>query len=210
MNPTIKPNFNNLNQQPAGYMWCDENNYIYKELSHYLDKKFQKHSRLLVIRLDLSFIEGSRGQWNAYCARDQFKRFMNNRRMIGLIDNEVGFAWTLEFGKDKGFHYHLILLFNGARSQQDQKIGHAIGTYWMNDINNGLGTYYCSNDDKTMFQAKGQLGIGMIHRHDETARANLLSIASYLAKDDPLIKPMLPSDGGRFRTFGKGAVRKST
>lgn len=189
--------------------WCDENNYVYQQLAEYIDYKFKQYSRLLVIRLDLGFVDGTTCQWSAEDARANFQKFLNNRRMLALFKNEVGFAWVLECGPEKGFHYHLIFLFNGALSQQDQSIGHAIGQYWKNKINNGSGNYYCSNDNKVMFKEQGLLGIGMIHRSDEQARANLLSNVSYLAKDDELLQGMLPESSKRFRTFGKGEIPKN-
>lgn len=198
-----------INQYPQmniPCLWCDESNYAYRSMKEYLDYQFQDHSRLLIVRLDLGFIDNSIGKNNPEYTRDYLQRLLNNRRSLKIFNNLVGYMWSLEFGIDKGFHYHCIFIFDGARSQQDQTIGHAIGQYWMNSITHGTGTYYCSNDEKARFEAEGLLGVGMIHRHDQHKRSNLLSVASYIAKDDDLIKSMLPEGLKRFRTFGRGEV----
>ncbi|QLI80848.1 inovirus-type Gp2 protein [Chitinibacter fontanus] len=190
-------------------LWCDESNYIYQSIKEYIDYKFNLHSRLLIIRLDLGFKDNTTGQYNAEYARACLQKLMNNKRKLKLFSNERGYVWSLEYGQDKGFHFHCFFIFDGSSSQQDQTIGHAIGQYWVNIITQGTGSYYCSNDDKAKFEAEGTLGIGMIHRYEHHKRANLMSIASYLAKDDALIKPMLPESTKGFRTFGRGEMVNS-
>ena len=187
-------------------LWCDEQSYHYQSLKNYLEYQFDTRSRLLVVRLDLSFVYGSLGQNDAYTARDYFQRLMNNKRNLSITKTMVGYAWSMEFGIDKGFHFHCIFIFDGARSQQDLTLGHALGQYWTENITNGTGTYYCSNHDKARFEAEGLLGIGMIQRHEYDKRNNLLSIASYLVKEDQLLSTVLPEGDNRIRTFGKGEM----
>lgn len=197
---------NNQYPNPTHQLWCDEQSYHYQSLKNYLDYQFDTHSRLLVVRLDLGFVYGSLGQNDAYSARDYFQRLMNNKRNLNISKTMVGYIWSMEFGITKGFHFHCIFLFDGAQSMYDQKLGHALGQYWTEKITNGTGTYYCSNDDKARFEAEGQLGIGMIHRHDYDKRSNLLNIASYLVKEDQLLSTVLPEGDKRIRTFGKGEM----
>lgn len=200
------PQVNNQYPDQILPLWCDEKSYHYQSLKNYLDYQFDTRSRLLVVRLDLGFLFGSLGQNDASSARDYFQRLMNNKRNLSITKTMIGYAWSMEFGADKGFHFHCIFLFDGARSMYDQKLGHALGQYWIEKITHGTGTYYCSNDDKEKFEAEGLLGIGMIHRHDYDKRNNLLGIASYLVKEDPLLSTVLPEGDKRFRTFGKGEM----
>jgi hypothetical protein len=51
------------------------------------------------------------------------------------------------------------------------------------------------------------VGIGMISRNDMQKRNNLLYVASYLVKIDPLRQQALPESMKRFRTFGRGEMR---
>ena len=206
-NPLLNNNEDNQDKIPC--LWCDEENRKYQSLKGYLDYQFSRRSRLLVVRLDLGFIPGSLGQNHAGHARDCFKHFMNNKRQLDITKSMVGYAWALEFGIEKGCHYHCIFLFDGARSQQDLSLAHAIGQYWIESITNGTGTYFCSNDNKARFEAEGTLGVGMIHRNDHDKRTNLLNVASYLVKGDEHLQAVLPEGEPNIRTFGKGGMPKN-
>lgn len=181
-----------------------EHNYL--SMVSYIDQLFSKHSRLLIIRVDLMFRDNTQGQYDAEFSRVCFQRLLNNSRRNRIFDNMVGYVWALEYGQNRGFHYHCLFIYNGSRSQQDITIGHEIGRYWMDMITEGTGTYYVSNDRKAYFEQQGTLGIGMIHRHDAVRRENLIRSASYLLKDDGLIQQMLPESHRRFRTFGRGEI----
>jgi len=188
-------------------LWCDESSHNFLSLKEYFDYKFTQHSRLLVVRLDLKFQSGSFGQNDAWHAKDCFQRFLNNIRVLKITENLVGYAWAMEYGPNTGFHYHCFFLFDGARSQQDIKLGRELGWYWVETITQGTGLFYCSNDDKGIFEANNTLGIGMIHRDDQIKRAHLLGIASYIVKDNGLPSAVLPEGCTNFRTFGKGTSR---
>lgn len=51
-----------------------------------------------------------------------------------LFDNRVGYVWKLEYGIDKGFHYHMMI--------QDINIAKMIGEYWAAVITHYRGLYY--------------------------------------------------------------------
>lgn len=195
------------NTNPSAGNWEIASAHNYQSMTDYLDSLFDRHARLLVVRLDLYFSEGSAGHLYVEHTRACFARLMNNLRSChSFIKNKLGYIWRLEFGQDRGFHYHCIFIFNGAKSQQDQSLGHAIGQYWRDVITEGTGTYHCCNDFKADYQRQGNLGIGMIHRNDLEMRYHLFKTASYLMKPDPLIKSMLPAELKRVRTFGRGEL----
>lgn len=197
----------NLSINPSWNYQEDSNNY--QSLIGYINRLFDKRSRLLVIRIDLSFSIGAAGQYDAEHARECFSKFMNNRRCNGIFRNEIGYAWALEWAQDRGFHYHFLFFFDGHESQQDITIGHRIGQYWRDVITQGTGYYHCSNDDKENLERMGYpVGIGMIHRNDHGLRENLLRMATYMLKEEaegmPQLRSVLPESLRRFRTFGHG------
>lgn len=181
-------------------------------LLSYIGDLINMRSRLLVIRVDLSFRMYSQGSYNAEYAREQFNRFMNSRRRNSIFNNEIGYAWALEFGHEgheesagKGFHYHCIFFFDGHKSNHDILIGHQIGEYWMRTVSDGTGVYYCSNPDKDELRRKGfPVGIGMIHRNNQDEVNAMLHMATYLLKNESKIHPYLPEGMRGFRTFGRG------
>ncbi|SFN45168.1 Protein of unknown function [Formivibrio citricus] len=188
------------------WSFSDSNNL--RSTMKYIDHLFQKRSRLLAIRIDLSFRAGTEGQYNAELAREYFSRFMNNRRNNSIFANEMGYIWAMEWGPERGFHYHCIFFYDGHASQQDITIGSRIGSYWINEITQGTGYFSCSNDNKSELERKGfPVGIGMIHRNDVGMRENLAWIATYLIKNETNIRAVLPESLKRFRTFGHGEIK---
>lgn len=180
----------------------------HQSLVQYVNSLFEKRSRLLVIRIDLSFSVGAAGQYDAEHARECFGRFINNRRCNDIFKNEIGYVWALEWATERGFHYHCIFFFDGHESQQDITIGHRIGQYWRDIITQGMGYYHCSNNDKVKLEMRGlPVGIGMIHRDDQAKRTALLACSTYLLKEGMSLRAVLPEYLRRFRTFGRGETR---
>ncbi|MBS0352708.1 MAG: inovirus-type Gp2 protein [Proteobacteria bacterium] len=181
----------------------------YLGLCRYIDRLFEKHSRLIVIRLDLGF--GKEHRWpNGLRSPVTFEeaigcreRLFNNRRCNRIFKHMVGYAWKLEYGLDKGFHYHLLLLFDGSKRQQDVTIAMEIGEYWEKVITNGKGVYWNCNGNKQTYKA---CGIGRINRSDIELRATLKEkVAIYLTKVDVILKLVMP-DG--HRSYNRGGMPK--
>lgn len=208
-----------MNTQPQQYFnqerfasvqsWEYEEGNNYHSLMQYIDDLVNTYSRLLVIRIDLSFKEGSRGQYDVVYASECLRDLLNKSRRNSIFGNRVGYAWGLEFGTQRGFHYHFIFFYNGHKSQQDITIGHAIGAYWRDCITDGEGNYYCTNADTSGLERAGlPNGIGMIHRDNQEQVDCMRWMATYLIKiaDDSgvSLKSVLP-DGLRVRTFDHGA-----
>lgn len=115
--------------------------------------------------------------------------------------NLVGYVWKLEYGEDKGFHFHMIFFLDGSKHQEDISIAQSIGELWKNDITHGHGVYWNCNASKKKFEKNNRIATGKIHYNDKEKRNNLERMATYLIKPDYFVKTVLP-DGAR--TFGKG------
>ncbi len=181
----------------------------YQGLCKYLDGLFSRYSRLIVIRLDLGF--GKEHGWpNGLRSPITFddaigcrERLFKNRRRNRIFKHMVGFAWKLEYGLDKGFHYHLLLLFDGSKRQQDVKIAMEIGEYWKREITSGNGVYWNCNANKGAYK---DCGVGRIGRNDIELRAVLKDkVALYLTKLDVILKLAMPDD---HRSYGRGCMPK--
>lgn len=181
----------------------------YQGLKAYIDSLFVKYSRILVVRLDVGYrvnfcspiasvgmsYEDVRGH------RDSLFQYLKRKDVPGLI----GYVWKLEYGLFKTYHYHLLLFFDGAKSQQDITIAKEIGEYWIHDVTRGAGIYYNCNVNKADYERLGILGVGMISHNDSSLRKGLATVAAYLTKVDYFVR-MLGLKGGR--CFGKGSRPK--
>ncbi|RMV39816.1 hypothetical protein ALP12_101966 [Pseudomonas savastanoi pv. phaseolicola] len=187
-------------------------NKAYKGLRDLIDALFDRYSRLLVVRLDL-------GYRNKYCApagllnvgyedakkhREDLLKYFRLKMSPAI----VGYAWKLEYGLDKTYHYHFLLFFDGAKSHQDIVIAKAVGDHWSNCVTDGKGIYYNCNASKAEYKARGILGIGMIGHDDLDLRNGLTTAAAYLTKVDLFVR-MVISEGGRcFGKSGKPKLKK--
>ena len=187
----------------------------YRSLLNYIDNLFQRHGRLLVLRVDLTYrkdvdnrflndIENWEKCWQAKKDREHLFRNMRSNK---LFNHLLGYAWKLEFGSSKGWHYHTFFFFDGSKLQHDVHLANMIGEYWVNVITQGRGLSFNCNLKKDDYK---HLGIGMINHYDTELIANLKNqVASYLTKSDDYTRLKTQNmDIGR--TFGRSEIKLKT
>lgn len=179
------------------------------ELTKLIDRLFDHHSRILVVRIDLRYRKEVAKTVSLETAQFHRKLLLEDRRShTEVFAGLLGYAWGLEYGeREGGYHYHLLALYNGAERRDDISVGTAICDLW-DTITNGCGQCYISNYDKLKLESEGNLGIGMIHRDDFRLRVNLIEkVASYITKKcNALDVESGNTDSGNFRTFGKSRM----
>lgn len=152
-----------------------------KQISQYIDRLFDSYGRVLVLRQDFHYRVGIFPSMTRIKRdRDSLIRYLRDQQ-LGFI----GFIWRLEYGIDKGYHLHTVILLDANQVQRDIRLGYAIGAHWKDVITNGQGTHYNCNACKHDYR---NLGIGKIHWDDSERRANFESAVLYLAKADPLLE----------------------
>ena len=185
----------------------------YSGLLDYIDALFARYSRLLVLRIDFSY---GKGKFEIDDCKDRSERLdmlnlvseqigRHRTELLNYLKNKcpelgmVGYVWKLEYGKEKGHHYHMMFFLDGTKVRQDIVIAKLIGEHWNNTITQGAGVYYNCNGNKDRYKF---CGVGMINYYDAEKLSNLKEKAAvYLAKADLYISACMP--GGK-RTFGKG------
>lgn len=179
----------------------------YQGLLRYQRALSAKYARLLVLRLDLGYLKGS--FWPSMsdqvgvdypAVKEHRLRLMRylNKKLTGQC--MVGYALKLEYGLEKGYHYHLMVFLDGAKVREDVTISRLIGENWNADVTEGKGLYFNCNGFKGNYK---QCGIGMFHHSDLAMLEGLKKAALYITKTDALIQLVVP-DGDR--TFWKGIV----
>ena len=179
-----------------------------KSLEQYIDALFEKHSRMVVIRVDLAYETGFFGvrkdlpKYLAQVKEDWAK--MQGDLHRGLpIKGLLGFACKLEYGHLKGFHFHLLVFYSGAEHRKDIALATLIGEHWRQEITKGKGRYFNCNKKKATYRF---LGIGMINWFDKELVSNLKTeVAAYLVKTDYWLR----FSSGCGRSFFRGNMPKS-
>lgn len=176
-----------------------------RQLVRYVSQLTNHYSRLLFVRVDLSYLAD---QLENVTLDDFYEHVTKLRELISnkqtCFEHLQGYAWALEQGIDRSLHCHLLLIFNGAKRQNDVFIGKEVGKKWLNITDNTGNCYNCNNRKyKASFRERNLLGIGMIHRNNPLEVKNAIRVARYLVKPEkvnqhPVVK--LPN----MRTFGRG------
>ena len=208
---TLRTQLGTDQQRQAAARFKRNARYNHGAVLEYLEAWFSKHSKLLVLGIDLSygekakhFINGCPGKPYAAMAeeiqhhRRIFFKYLRNR----FKGEKVGYAWKLEYGLFKGFHCQVIILLNGDKHRDDVNLVKQLGQCWNTLITEGQGLHYNFNADKDDYAYPA---VGLLHACDLNKWTGLTHIARYLTKPDGYIKLELP---GNRRTFGKGNMPK--
>lgn len=176
-------------------------NRVFLRSKKYVDNLFEHYSKLLVIRIDLSYQTNKKHLITKNSLTEHREKLYKAINQHPLFKQCVGYMIKLEYGRHKGFHYHTLFFFNGQKVFKDIIIGKMIGEYWVDIITEGYGLYFNCNYQKERYR---ELGIGMINRKDQYLKAGLIKTIHYLCKVDKNIKIVIP---GLKRTFWRGAIK---
>lgn len=171
------------------------------EVSRYVDAVLERYARTCVIRVDLYYRAEAQARLRVERVFDDLRRLIAERERNLIFESETGYICRVEQGEDRGYHIHAAFFFNGAEVSADIHKAKRIGELWER-ITRGQGCYNNCNLDKDTYQDR--LGIGLIHRRDLNARANVHHAMRYLVKNDQHLR--LKPVGAR--CLRKGQVKK--
>lgn len=164
-----------------------------------LEELRRQYSKVLALRIDFGYIStfcpgvGFKGHAmtfeQAKLHRDKLLKFV---RKGPYSKHLAGYMWKMEYGFEKGYHFHMAFFFDGQKLSKDINIADAIGAYWKDEVTEGKGMYFNCNKKKEEYE---HCGIGTVSRTDDTKWAYLEEAMRYLTKVDLYL---------RFRA-GKGA-----
>lgn len=147
--------------------------------AQYLDALQEKHSKILIVRVDLAYSEKENVTLEQ--ANKDFNRLLNNRRgKPKIFEHNIGYTEIVEHTQKKGVHFHTAFIFDGQKVNKDQIKGEQLGVHWRDNITKGKGIYYnCNRNDYGE-----RHGIGMLDHKDAEKRKKADEALSYLCKDD--------------------------
>ena len=199
-----------LSQYQNDY-WNESNRFIQQEnqnrisLHQYLTKLTTHYSELLFVRVDLGYLE----EQQVYISIQDVQQHMSILRnrianQDGCFMGLLGYAWALEQGANKGYHCHLLLIYDPSKRQSDWYLADQVWQMW-NIITGNIGVHYNCNttDHKQKFMWNDRLGVGLIRRSHPQEVSNALNAAMYLVNPEKYaqhLRAKLP----RMRSFGTG------
>lgn len=174
-----------------------------KRIKQYASDLHDRHSRLLVVRVDLNYRMDYQHQIDIDDVYWHLEKMRKAKNGLQFFENVVGSAWCIEQGETRGYHIHAVYYFRGSKHQKDWYMAKQIGQLWER-ITQGLGTYHSCNThaEKAKYEQMGILGVGMIQRDNADACNNAINAVSYLSdndKDDQYLR-MKPKGRRAFAT----------
>lgn len=175
----------------------------------YVQQIIQDHHKVLIVRVDLGYLKESMFDISVhdfYRHTESLCKYLKDKN--GCFKHLLGYGLALEQGSSKGYHAHLMLIYNGSERYKDWFLANEVIHKWQT-ITDGLGYGMNNNtpERKEHFARRGLLGIGMIHRNQPLEFQNALNVASYLTQPEKYLQQMLVKPIGK-RTFFKGIYRE--
>lgn len=180
---------------------CDKN---HAECTAYINGLFDCYSRLVVLRIDLSYRKEIAESKTFKDIRNDLDKMRNNARRNKIFNGLEGYIFKIEYGLDKKIHAHTLLFLNGHKRLGSSDVHHAeaIGEYWKNTITEGDGTYWNCNAHKKQYRYNG---IGLVQHDDIEKRSYLIMAMKYLCKKTRQV--IKPRDKPQTKTLTKGDLR---
>lgn len=170
----------------------NEANRQYDDYCRYADSLFANRAKLLVLRVDLFYKKGHHNDIDILTITEDLNHLFENKRGNSIFDFMKGYIAKLQYGAEKGLHWHVLFFFDGSMRNNSSHIHLAelIGEYWIETITNGRGDYWNVNAYADRYDKLDRRGIGVIRWWEEPLRNNLKNLViQYLCKTDQFIKP---------------------
>ncbi|GJA84654.1 YagK/YfjJ domain-containing protein [Aeromonas caviae] len=172
-----------------------------QSLTEYVQGLFERHQKLLVLRIDLHYGKAYPEKDSADQLLDWFGRMLNNRRTNKIFKGMLGHAAKLEYAPRTGFHLHCMFIYNGSQHQYDVYLTERIGEYWRVFITRELGRYFNCSTIKNSYKS---VGIGLQHYSQGTEQPGLKRAIDYMTKSELLLRAR--EFGGTRRGFFRGVL----
>lgn len=125
--------------------------------------------------------------------RERFHRSIDRKLGTALR----GFAFCLEYGQHRRWHYHYLVFVDPSYTDDDVALVETFRKTWR-EVTDGQGELYNVNAHKNRHRYQA---VGFVDANDENVLVGLRAIASYFTLAGLYVQLKLPK---RVKTFGKG------
>lgn len=166
-----------------------------------------KYARLEVVRLDLSYRAGKYIDLEEFTdaladVKKDWEIFRQDLVSGVSLPRAVGFLAKLEYGLLSGFHFHIVVIYDGSCHREDITLAKMLGEHWCNHVvTGGEGRYYNCNRHKEDYR---YLGIGTLNYYDHSKYSALVNLVlEYMVKTDYVLASEAPGERIWFRSADK-------
>ena len=144
-----------------------------------------RHSRLLILRLDLYF----KPYFEVERANNEIDSFLRWLRSPAckrnLLPSYLGFLIKRENGLVRGMHWHVMIICKGNEQRSTDYLTRQLGEQWALRTRQGPGSYHNCYADRDRYEFNG---LGMLELHDWEKMAGLRAAIWYMSKQSCVIK----------------------
>lgn len=178
----------------------------------YVIDQFARHSRLLVLRIDLYFRPDAKGWGYSKAADKAMTNYLRTLRLGRIVPDYLGFIIKRENGISRGMHYHLMVFLDGHLHRNAYHLTEVMGEAWVKRVGVDKGSYWNCYANKDLYRYNG---LGLVHVSDVEKLIGIRVALFYMSKQDSVLKV----DGSRVKNFwrslkvkddsNRGAPRKN-
>ena len=172
----------------------DFNDNHLKSLETLIYKAANNYSKILPVRIDFHL---SSPIIDTEIDREDFmnywQRMQNRMRRNQKFDHLITFVAKFEYGYQRGWHMHVLFLFNGQKVKDGFSLSRELGEYWAQTVkpeNLHVGTYHSCNMERNNYK---QFVLNMINASESLYQKDinpnaytdldaLIDACSYLTK----------------------------
>lgn len=176
----------------------------------YTNFLFDTYKKLFVIRLDIGYLvptspnkKPTFPESDRQRIKDEFVLLIKRLGRKNKYPEFAGHLAKLEFGEDRGYFMHAVLLLDGRQKVNTSNWLAVVDDAWSQKITRGKGVVYDCSQHRVRNPVFPDKGLGLVHRGTAKHRAFERWIVGYVAKSSRYVRVNVPS---RERVFFRGII----
>lgn len=130
--------------------------------------------------------------------------FANMKGKPSLFKHLVGYVWRIEFTRENGYNWYVVLFFDGSNAHEHERLAQEIGEYWRDVITKGRGYFKNRSHDNVKY--RDDWALGTIDYRNRPKRQKLMAAMQYFCRTDQMVQ-VVPYHGCHL--FGSGFTRRN-
>jgi hypothetical protein len=151
----------------------------------HITELFERHARLLVLRIDLYFRPDAKGWGYSSAANKAVINYLRALRLGRIVPGYLGFIVKRENGISRGMHYHVMVILDGHLHRSAYFLTQAMGEAWMRRVGEDKGSYFNCYGNKDLYRYNG---LGLVHVSDAEKLLGIRTALWYMSKQDCVLK----------------------
>jgi hypothetical protein len=151
----------------------------------YITELFERHARLLVLRIDLYFRPDAKGWGYGKAADKAVLNYLRALRLGRIAPGYLGFIIKRENGISRGMHYHLMVFLDGHLHRSAYYLTQVMGEAWVKRVGTERGSFFNCYAKKNLYRYNG---LGLVHVSDTEKLRGIRIALWYMSKQDCELK----------------------